>query len=95
MNVYEVETSPNKRRVMVTGNIETDYNMNGLWFKEVNRFKYLGATLFKYGSSTTDIHIKMVTATAAMTGLHRIWCSHSISFTKKYNLYQSFFIGVK
>lgn len=40
---------------MVTGNGQAEIYMNRVQLKGVSRFKYSGATLYKDGSSMTDI----------------------------------------
>ena len=46
--------------------------MNGQTLEEVEGFKYLGATLTKDGKSTTEVKIRLATATAAMANLSKI-----------------------
>ena len=60
---------------------------NGEELEEVNQFKYLGATLKKYGSSEGEIRIRIAIATSARVRLDKIWTSKKINFTLKYNLY--------
>ena len=56
-------------------------------------FKYLGATLSKDGTSTTEIRTRIAAATAAMARLTRVWKS-DISFQTKHKLYKSLVISI-
>lgn len=61
----------------VTGKAEIC--MNEMQLEEVSSLKYLGATLSKDASCTSDTRIRIATATAAMARMDRI--SNSIGFT--------------
>ncbi|GFR99779.1 endonuclease-reverse transcriptase [Elysia marginata] len=54
----------------------------------VHKFKYLGATLHKDGSSTVEVRTRIALATAAFAELGKIWKS-SISFKAKHKLFRS------
>ena len=84
-----MEVSTEKSKVMVnsTHNISASIFMNGEPLEEVNSFKYLGATLTKDGTSTSEVRIRIGMASSAMTSLERIWKSN-ISFKSKYKLYR-------
>lgn len=43
--------------VNTIGHGKAGIRMNGVHLKKVNRFKYLGVTLYEYGSCVTDICI--------------------------------------
>ena len=63
--------------------------MNGKQMEEVDAFKYLGATLTKYGKSATEIKIRLGIAISAMARLDKIWKSKDISFRTKIKLYKA------
>ncbi|KAH3707080.1 hypothetical protein DPMN_066476 [Dreissena polymorpha] len=50
--------------VNITTNISADITMNSKELEEVTSYKYLGATLSKYGISTAEVRIRIVMATA-------------------------------
>ena len=72
-----------------TNNISADISMNGQMSEEVTSYKYLGATLCKDGTCFAEIRMRIVSATAAMARLNRIWRCNSISFTSQFKLYKS------
>ena len=51
---------------------------------QVGSFRFVGAALFKDGSCTTGIHMRI-----AWAGLERIWRSINIHFTTKCSLFRS------
>lgn len=53
----EMKTRTDKNKVMVTGRDKTETYLNGVLLEEVKSFQYLGAILWKHGSSLTNIHI--------------------------------------
>ena len=53
--------------------------MNDEPLKILNQFKYLGATLTKYGKSKVEINIRIATATSTLVRLITIWKSRNIS----------------
>ncbi|PVD32816.1 hypothetical protein C0Q70_08263 [Pomacea canaliculata] len=55
-NTYGMETSTDKSKIMVAGNSKAKIYMNGVWFEEVNSFKYLKAAFSKDGTSTRYPH---------------------------------------
>jgi len=71
---FGMEVSTEKSKVMVnsTHDISASIFMNGEPFEEVNSFKYLGATLTKDGTSTSEVRIRIGMASSAMTSLERI-----------------------
>ena len=90
----EVSTEKSKVMVSSTESITSNITMNGELLEEVSSFKYLGATLSKDGTCTAEIRIRIVTATAAMARLGRIWKSSSISFRTKYSLYRALVLSI-
>ena len=52
-------------------------------------FKYLRATLYKDGTCSAEVRIRIASAMTAMTGLNRIWQCTNISFASKFKLYKS------
>ena len=84
-----MDVSSEKSKTMVNSNTNNVYAkiiMNGEELEEVNQFKYLGATLKKYGSSEGEIKIRIATATSAIVRLGKIWTSKKINFTLNYNI---------
>ena len=64
--------------------------MYGRKFEEMAIFKYLGATLCKDGTlCSAEIHIRIVSAMAAMARLNRTWRSYTNNFRSKFKLYKS------
>jgi hypothetical protein len=94
-NAYGMEVSTEKSKVMVnsTRDISANITMSGQQLEEVANFKYLGATLSKDGTCTTEIRIRIATATAAMARLTKIWKSN-ISFSTKYKLFKSLVLSI-
>ena len=90
----EVSTEKSKVLVNSTTNTHAEIYMNGQQLEEVDAFKYLGATLTKDGRSTTEIKIRMATATSAMAKLSKIWKSKEISFPTKMKLYKSLVLSI-
>ena len=93
---YGMEISAEKSKTMVNSHddLHADITMNGQKLEEVEAFKYLGATITKDGRSTTEIKIRMATATAAMAKLSTIWRSRTISFPTKLKLYKSLVLSI-
>ena len=93
---YGMEVSSEKSKTMVNSNndVHATITMNGEKLEEVEAFKYLGATLTKDGRSTTEVRIRLATATSAMANLGRIWKSKSISFPTKLKLYRSLVLSI-
>lgn len=52
-NAYGMETHADKSKVIIIGKVKAKIYINELWFEKVNSFKYLGATIFKNGSTMT------------------------------------------
>ena len=92
-----MEVSSEKSKTMVnsnTNNVHPNIIINGEELEEVNKFKYLGATLKKDGSSEGEIRIRIDTATSDIVRLDKIWTSKKINFTLKYNLYKSLVLSI-
>ena len=91
-----MEVSTEKSKVMLNSREEAcaKITMNGEALENVDKFKYLGATLTKDGSSIQEIRIRIASATSAMTRLSKIWQSSNISFKTKYRLFRSLVISI-
>ena len=72
-----------------TYNISADIIMNGQKVEEVTSFKYLGATLRKDGTCSTEVRIRIASAMEAIARLSRIWRCKAISLASKFRLYRS------
>ena len=72
-----------------TNNVSGNISMNGQKLEEVTCFKYLGATLWKDGTCSAEIRIRIASAMAAMSTLNRIWRCNTVSFASKFKLYMS------
>ncbi|KAH3694455.1 hypothetical protein DPMN_081895 [Dreissena polymorpha] len=55
----EVSTEKSKIMVKSTTNTSADITMHDEKLEEATRFKYLGATLSRHGTSTTEVRIKL------------------------------------
>ena len=88
---YGMEISPEKSKAMTNSvnNIGAHISMNSQQFEEVTNFKYLGATLCKDGTCSTQICIGIASAMAVMARFNRIWWSNTISFANKFRFYTS------
>ena len=85
----EVSTEKNNVMIISTNNISTDISINGQKLDKVTSFKYVGATLRKYGTCSAEIRIRIASAMAAMARLNKIWRCNTISFANKFKLYKS------
>ena len=63
--------------------------VNGRGIEDVDRFVYLGATVFKEGGGTEEIQNRVVKARGIFLRLKKIWSSHSISRRTKVRLYKT------
>lgn len=95
-SAYGMEVSTEKSKVLTNSvtNTTAHIYMNGQQLKEVDTFKYLGATLTKDGRSTTEIKTRLAMATSAMAKLSKIWRSSDISFPTKIKLFRSLVISI-
>ena len=60
-----MEVSTEKSKIMVNSTTNTSaFNVNAEKQEIVNRFKYVDATLSKYGSSIAEVRIRVAMATA-------------------------------
>ena len=81
MSDYDMEISSEKSKTMVNSRDESsNIRMNGAILEEVNKFKYLGVTITKYGTSEVDLRIRLVISTSALIRLQTIWTSKKIGF---------------
>ena len=80
-----------KSKVMVNNgdNTTVQISMNAQQLEEVMAFKYLGATLTKYGRSTAEIKMRLAIATASIVKLNKIWNSKDINFATKIKLFKT------
>ena len=78
----EVSTEKSKTMTNCTNSLSADMTMKGQQLEEVTSFKYLGATLSKDGTSSTEVRVRIASAMAAMARLNRIWPCSTISFAK-------------
>ena len=62
--------------------------------EKVDTFKYLGATITKYGTSEADIRIRLATSTSALIRLQTIWTSTQIGFKTKCSLYKTLVLSI-
>ena len=85
----EVSTEKSKIMTNSTNNISADLSMNGYKLEEVTSFKYVGATLCKYGSCSADVRIRIASAVAAKARLNGILRCNTISFACKFKRYKS------
>ena len=69
-----MDVSTEKSKIMINGtnNYSADIHMCGKKLKEVQKFRYLGLTLSKDGSSSAEVHTRIDTVSAAMARLDRI-----------------------
>ena len=79
----EVSTEKGKIKTNSTHNISADINMNGQKLEEVTSFKYLGATLYKDGTCSAEVRIRIA---SAMARLNRIWRCNTISFASRFKV---------
>ena len=68
--------------------------MNGQKLEEVTSFKYLGGTLWRDGTCTAEVRIRIASAMAAMARLNGIWQCNTISFASKFKLCKSLLTSV-
>ena len=92
-----MEISTTKFKIMVTNNsnnnTSANITLNGERLKEVNNFKYLGATLSKDGTCATDIRARIAIATTVLVRLTRLWKS-TISFVTNNKLYKTLVVSI-
>ena len=68
--------------------LSADISMNSQKLEKVTGFKYLGATLCKDGTCSTEVRIRIASAMAAMARLNRIWRCNIIGSASKLRLYK-------
>ena len=59
---------------------------NGQTVQEVTSLKYQGATLYKEGTCSAEIRIKIASAMTVIATLNRICRSKTVSFASKFKL---------
>ena len=93
---YGMEISIENSKVMINSNENqhADIYIYGCKLEEVEKFKYLGATLTKNGTCDQEVRIRLAQATSAMVRLTTIWKSTHIIFKLKYNLYRSLILSI-
>ena len=92
-----MEISSEKSKTMVNSRYESVYGnirMNGEILVEVDKFKYLGATITKDGTSEAEIRIILATSTSALIRLKTIWKSTKIGFKTKFSLYITLVLSI-
>ena len=75
-------------------NQHADIYLYGCTLGEVEKLKYIGATLTKNGTCDQEVRIRLAQATSAMVRLTTIWKSTHIRFKLKYNLYRSLILSI-
>ena len=90
----EVSTEKSNIRTNSTNNISADIRMIGQNLEEVTSFKYLGATLCKDGTCSTEVCIRITSAMAAMARLSRTWRYNTISFASMVKRYKYFVTSI-
>ena len=88
-NGMEVSTEKNKIMTNSTSNISADISMNGQNLEEVTSFRYLGATLYKDGTRSAEVRIRIASPVAVIARLNRIGRCNTISFASKFKFYKS------
>ena len=80
-----------KSKIMTNSmnNISTNISMNGMKLQEVTSFEYLGTTLYKDGTCSAEVHIRIASAVAAMARLNRIRRCNTASLASKFKLCKS------
>ena len=91
-----MKISIEKSKVMINRNENqhADIYLYGFKLEEVEKFKYLGATLIINGTCDQEVRIRLAQATSAMVRLTTIWKSTHIRFKLKYNLYRSLILSI-
>ena len=72
---YGMEISSEQSKTMVNSRDESvheNIRINGEILEEVDKFKYLGETITKYGTSEAEIRIRLATSTSALIRLKTI-----------------------
>ena len=90
-----MEISIEKSKVIINSNENqhADIYLYGCKLEEVEKFKYLGATLTKNGICDQEVRIRLAQA-SAMVRLTTIWKSTHIRFKLKYNQYRSLILSI-
>ena len=93
-----MKVSTEKSKIMTTSmnNIGADIiiSMNSQMLEEVTSFKYLGTTLYEYGTCSAVVSIRIASALTAMARLNRIWRCNNISLGSKLKLYKSLITSI-
>ena len=87
---YGMDIIIEKSKIMINinENQHADIYLYGCKLGELEKFKYLGATLTKIGTCDQDVRIRLAQATSTMVRFTTIWKSTHIRFKLKYNLYK-------
>ena len=72
--VYGMEVSTEKSTIVTNSlnNISADISMDSQKLEEMTSFKYLGATLCKYGTCSAGVSTRIASTMAAMARLNTI-----------------------
>ena len=90
----EITIEKSKVMININENQHADIYLYGRKLEEVEKFKYLGATLKKNRTCDQEVRIRQPQATSAMVRLTTIWKRTHIRFKLKYNLYRSFMLSI-
>ena len=94
---YGMQISAEKSMIIINSNnrnLHTNIQLYGEKLEEVDQFKYIGATITRYGSSDSEIKIRLAQATSTMVRLTTIWNRKYIRFKLKYNHYRSLVLSI-
>ena len=87
-----MEISSENSKTMVKGrdeSVHVNIRMNGEILEEVDKLKYIGATITKYCTSEADVRIRLATSTSALIRLTNIWKITQVGFKIKFSLYKT------
>ena len=88
---YGMEVATEKSKIKTNStNISVNISMNGQTL-EMTSFKYLGATLYKYGTCSAEVRIRIASEMARLNGVRRC---NTISLASKFKFYKSFVTSI-